>query len=151
MDRPKRPGMTKAELMERLAAALAQLWKIPHEHQKLMTAEQVISLGEVDHGVHHAIGGQHVHHNYTWRQILDHREKTAKIDIPQIYKTDRISTEQEAFRSRLLAKAGQIADAPTVAREKPKGKIQSRGFQMRPEGQRHNWGSRKMPGKKTKT
>lgn len=150
MDRPKRPSMTKAELMERLAAALAQLWKIPHEHQKLMTAEQVISLGECDHNIHHAIGGPHRHWNYYWRLILNHREKTHTIDRPQIRKTDRISAEQEAFRSRLLAKAGQIEDAPTVTREKPKGKIQSRGFQKRPEGQKPNWGSRKMSGKKTR-
>ena len=143
MDRPKRPSMTKAELMERLAAALAQLWGIPHEHQKLMTAEQVISLGQVDHGIHHAIGGKHVHHNYTWRQILDHREKTAKVDIPQIYKTDRISESQAEFQRKMLAKTGQDGPEPEV-KKKPKAKIQSRGFQKRPEGQKHNWGSQKF-------
>jgi len=148
VDRPKRPGMTKAELMERLAAALAQLWKIPHEHQKLMTAEQVISLGEVDHGIHHAIGGEHVHHNYTWRQILDHREKTHTLDRPQIRKTDRISADQAAFQNRLLAKSGQAPETPAAAPRKAKGKIQSRGFQKRPEGQKHNWGSRKLATKR---
>lgn len=148
MDRPKRPSMTKSELMERLAAALAQLWEIPHEHQKLMTAEQVISLGECDHNIHHAIGGPHRHWNYYWRQILNHREKTHTIDRPQIRKTDRISESQAEFQRKMLAKTGQDEPERKVEK-KPKAKIQSRGFQKRPEGQKHNWGSRKLPRGKT--
>jgi hypothetical protein len=97
----KRPSMTKKELTERLAAALGQLFEIPYDHRKGMTAEQVISLCQCDHGIHHAIGGPHTHWNYTWRQILEHREKTHKIDRPQIRKTQRLTEAHLEFQRRL--------------------------------------------------
>jgi hypothetical protein len=132
--------MTKAELTERLAAALAQLWEIPHEHRKLMTAEQVISLGQPDHNIHAAIGGPHVHWNYTWRLTRNHREKTHAVDRPQIAKTDRLEDAHKAFQARVLAKSGQEAPAPV--KTKPKVKIRSRGFQKAPEGHKH-WGNKR--------
>jgi hypothetical protein len=125
---------------EELACALVHLLGIPREHAKNMTAEQVRSLVQFDHVVHHAIGGEHVHHNLTPRQILDHREKTHTIDRPQIRKTDRIGDKEAAFQARVLAKSGQ--EAPAAPKTKPKVKIKSRGFQKPPEGHKHKWGSR---------
>lgn len=98
---PKRPSMTKAELEERLAAALAQLWGIPYETRKTMTAQQIIGMGQCDHGIHHAIGGPNVHWNYTWLLTPEHREKTSKVDVPQIAKTKRIIKKQAAHEARI--------------------------------------------------
>lgn len=121
----KRPGMTKKELTERLAAALGQLFEIPYEHRKLLTAEQIISLAQCDHGIHHAIGGAHEHWNYTWRQILDHREKTHKIDRPQIRKTQRLSEAHVEFQRRLARKTD-----PTDGQEdaRPRSRIGGRSM-----------------------
>jgi hypothetical protein len=139
-ERPPRPSRTKQVIEEELACALVHLLGIPREHAKNMTAEQVRSLVQFDHVVHHAIGGEHVHHNLTPRQILDHREKTHTIDRPQIRKTDRIGDKEAAFQARVLAKSGQ--DAPAPVKTKPKVKIKSRGFQKPPEGHKHKWGHR---------
>lgn len=54
----------------------------------------------------------------------DHREQTAKVDIPRIAKMRRISKSETAFRARLLAKA--IGDDPP--RDVKRSRIQSRGF-----------------------
>lgn len=140
-ERPPRSSRTKKVIEEELACALVHLLGIPREHAKLMTAEQVRSLVEFDHIVHHAIGGKTVHHNLTPRQILDHREKTHTIDRPQIRKTDRISDEEAAFRARMLAKSGQ--DAPEPMKTKPKAKIRSQGFRKPPPGHKYNWGSKR--------
>jgi hypothetical protein len=137
-----RPSRTKAVIEEELACALVHLLGIPREHAKLMTAGQVRSLVEFDHIVHHAIGGEHVHHNLTPRQILDHREKTHKIDRPQIRKTQRLSAEQEAFRKRLERKTD-----PTVAQEiQPPSRFQSRPL----AGTKQSGMKRRMDGKVVK-
>lgn len=143
----RRPGETKAQLREKLAAVLRDLMvdvdgklerAIPYDDAKKMTADQVISLFNFDHGIHHAIGGQDVHWNYTARMIKQHREKTAKVDRPQIEKTKRIvkaTREYEAARNRM----GD--DLPEPTREpKPKVKMRSRGFGKAPPGSRFDWG-----------
>lgn len=146
MKAPPRPSRTKAVIEEELACALVHLLGIPREHAKLMTAAQVRSLVEFDHVVHHTIGGPRVHWNLTPRQILDHRDKTNRIDKPQIAKTKRITAEQAAFQARLLAKDGQTA--PPAPKPRPKAKIRSQGFRKPPEGHVHKWGSRKLNGGK---
>lgn len=132
--RKPRPGETKAHLREKLAAVLRDLMvevdgklvrAIPYEDAKKMTADQVISLFQFDHGIHHAIDGEHIHWNYTARMIAEHRIKTSKIDRPQIDKTKRIVEEQDAFRARMLAKSTGEQSRPAT----PKAKLQSRGFQ----------------------
>ena len=142
---PPRPARTKAVIEEELAACLSIIAGIPHEHQLLMTAQQVRSLFQFDHAVHHAIGGQVVHYNLTPRLILDHRGKTNKIDKPQIAKTKRIAPEHEAFRRRLLAKAGQNDPSEPVP-SKPKSKMRSRGFAKFPKGILQSRGHRKFNG-----
>lgn len=133
---------------EELAAALRELavlrgerleHALTYEEAKLMTADQVISLFQRDHGIHHSIGGTDDHWNLTWRFIGEHRKKTNKIDKPRIAKTKRGSKAEEDFRRRVLSKSGQTPDqdAPASSRHKSKArwpqsrKIQSRPFQTR--------------------
>jgi hypothetical protein len=104
---------------------------------------------QFDHGIHHAIGGDAKHWNFTPRRILAHREKTHKVDRPQISKTDRITESQAEFQRKMLAKSGR-EEAEPETKPKPKGKIQSRGFQKRPDGMKYNWGGKKLSGKRTR-
>lgn len=139
-------------MLEKLASALAHMMievdgklerAIPYDDAKRMTSQEVCSLFQFDHGIHEAIDGPTEHWNLTPRLIAEHRRKTAKVDRPQISKTDRIEGDHEAFRRKMLAKAGQ-SDAPHVAENstKPKRKIRSRGFVKRPEGHKYKWGKR---------
>jgi hypothetical protein len=137
-----RPSRTKSVIEEELACCIAALLGIPHEHQKRLTAQDVRALVQFDHAIHHAIGGGAVFHNLTMRTIADHREKTAKIDIPQIAKTKRLSAEQEAFRKRLERKTD-----PTVAQEiQPPSRFRSRPL----AGTKQSGMKRRMDGKVVK-
>ena len=114
-------------LREKLAAALAVIAGVPFEDRKRMHADQIISLFHFDHDpIPHAapFNGQPVHWNCTPRLIKDHREKTAKDDVPMIARVRRVAPKHEEFRRRMLAKAGQ-AEAPP----KPKSRMKSSGFQ----------------------
>jgi hypothetical protein len=110
--RKKIPDRTK------LAATLCQMLRpneagdlvpiIDYESAKQMTEAQILSLFHFDHyptPVNQ--GGQDVHHNLVPRPILEHRKKTATVDVPMAAKAARLSAEQEEFRRRMLAKAGQ--------------------------------------------
>lgn len=132
-----RPSETKAILKEQIASLIAALFGIPHEHAKLMTAEQVRSLIHFDHNIHHVIGGPYVHWNVTPRLVKGHREKTAKVDRPQIAKTDRITKATEEFRSRILSKTGNVAQ--TVAETKTIKRIRSGKMRSLPDGFKRNW------------
>ena len=134
-----RPSRTKTVIEEELACALVHLLGIPREHAKLMTAGQVRSLVEFDHVVHHAIDGKLVHHNLTPRQILDHREKTHKIDRPQIRKTQRLSEAQEEFRRRLERKTNpgdteETTTPPSRFRSRPLAGTKQSGLKRRMDG-----------------
>lgn len=99
--------MRKAvSLKSKLAAALRELAEIPMDHARQMTADQVISLFQFNHILLHR-DHQHEpwvddHWNIEPLLIKAHRERTAKIDVPQIAKTKRISQAHEEFRARLL-------------------------------------------------
>lgn len=81
---------------------------IDHASAKAMTEDQVLSVFAWDHyPVAVNQGGKDVHHNLVPRPIIEHRKKTAEVDIPAAAKSARLSEEQEAFRRRMLAKAGQ--------------------------------------------
>jgi hypothetical protein len=89
---------------------------ISHEHAKLMSAEQILSLFQFDHWpIRHEAGGPLEPWNLTPRMIPEHRIKTAKIDIPEAAKIKRIKPAEEAFRARWLAKTD-----PSVETEKPR-------------------------------
>lgn len=111
---------------------------IPPEHAQHMTAREVISLFHFDHNIPHALGGSDAHHNLVPRPLMEHRHKTATVDVPAIARTKRISEKHEAFRRRVLAKTGQEGEAETVS--KPKRKWPSRPF---PKAERRQaWGKR---------
>ena len=117
---------------ETMAASLiCQLLAIPHEHAKLMSAAQVISLVHRDHypvrrddGLKLGMTVAEVDHhsNITIRPIMEHREKTAKIDIPQIAKSKRLRAAQAALATFLAT--GEKPPLPK-RRSRP---IQSKGF-----------------------
>ncbi len=99
--------MRKAvSLKAKLAAALRELAEIPMDHARQMTADQVISLFQFNHILLHR---DHKHEPWVddhWNieplLIKAHRERTAKIDVPQMRKSDRIHQAHEEFRARLL-------------------------------------------------
>jgi hypothetical protein len=92
-------------LSVKLAAALLMMRDesgerlICHEHAKEMSAEQIMSLFVWDHHpVPYAEGGPDAPWNLTPRLISGHREKTAKIDVPQIAKGKRIRKKEAEHR-----------------------------------------------------
>jgi hypothetical protein len=112
---------------------------ISHEDAKKLTEDQVLSLANFDHVIHHSIGGPDTHWNLVARPILEHREKTAKVDTPQIAKTKRITAKEHAFRDKLLRKKGQgevdlddqSSHNPTRKQWPGGRKLQSRPFPKR--------------------
>lgn len=110
-------------LKTKLAAAICQLF-LTHEEAEALSEDQVLSLVQWDHfPIPHAHDGPDTHYNLMAVLIPAHREKTAKVDIPQIAKTKRISREHEEFRKLLLI--------PRDERPVRKSRLQSRGFQRR--------------------
>lgn len=110
----------------KLAAALRELAQIPHAHAKLMTADDLISLFQWHHIEYHADSANDAHYNLDPLLIKAHRERTAKIDIPQIAKTKRITKDQAAFRARILT--------PRDQRPPKQSRWGSRPFQKRKKG-----------------
>jgi hypothetical protein len=92
---------------------------IDREAAKEMTPEMIISLFHFDHHpIPKAFGGTDHPTNLTPRPIMEHRIKTAKIDVPQIAKTARISAAHQAFQRKLLARqTGE--EAEEAPRRKP--------------------------------
>jgi hypothetical protein len=75
---------------------------IPHEDAKQMTADQIISLFAFDHyPIRKADGGPDEPWNLEPRMIVPHREKTAKIDVPQMAKSKRIRRKEATHRERI--------------------------------------------------
>jgi hypothetical protein len=107
----------------KLAAALLQTdagqHYIPYLHSKLMTADQIISLFQLDHyPIRHADGGTDEPWNLTWLWIGEHREKT-KRDVKEMAKTKRI---------HLREWRGQYHKSLAANIARPKRKIPSRPF-----------------------
>ncbi len=118
MTRPrKRPTLT-----EKLASALCQMVRfdetgravpvISHEESKRLSPEQIIGRFDFDHAVvPHAEGGGNEPWNLVPRLRSEHREKTAKVDVPRIAKSKRLRAAQAAFTEVMEAKAGR-AETP---------------------------------------
>jgi hypothetical protein len=107
------------------------------EVMKLMTPEQICSLFQYDHGIHHAIDGSMHPTNLTPRLIQVHRVKTVA-DRKLIDKTKRVSrahAEHQAKRAvggTLAEVIEKIAPKPKPKMRWPQGrKLQSRPFQKR--------------------
>jgi hypothetical protein len=108
-----------------LASALLALGHIPHEHAKLMTAAQIISLYQFDHyPIRKVDGGQDEPWNLRPLGIMAHREKTGR-DITELRKADRLAKARAAL-AYVLATGKKPPEAP-------KRKIPSRPF---PKGHR---------------
>lgn len=132
-------------LKVKLASALLQLREatgeplIPYEYAKQMTAEQIMSLFQWDHGILHAVEPIDEPWNLTPRLIRPHREKSRK-DTSTVAHVLNVATSQAIHEARMASKAGDyagaaaiLATAPKPGRLKPRRKIQSRPFQ---KGQR---------------
>lgn len=93
-------------LIDKLAACVRELFQIPYEHAKQMSAEQILSLVQWQHIHYHAQNSDETwvdaHWNIEPMLIAPHKEVTAKKDIPQIAKTKRIEREFEEFRRRMM-------------------------------------------------
>lgn len=110
-------------LKTKLAAAIATMF-LTHDEAKALSEDQVLSLVAWDHDpIPHVHDGPDVHWNLVPRLIPGHREKTAKIDIPVIAKTKRISKEHLDFQRRMLT--------PREDREPKKSRWPSRPFSKR--------------------
>jgi hypothetical protein len=112
---------------EKIAALLLMYWDatgepIPFEIAQQMTASQICSLVQWDHAVYHTWGGSTHPTNLTPRLILDHREKTAKRDVPAIAKVRRAAPKQP--EPAPAAPAWLEPPRP----ERPKRKMRGQGF-----------------------
>lgn len=142
-----RSNRSHVSLRTKLAAVLRDLAverngrlerALSYEEAKALTDDQILSLFQWDHGIHHAIGGTIQHWNLTARFIAEHRAKTAKIDIPMLAKADRISDAHQEFRRKMLEKSGrqtgQEIGQPKRKKAWPQGqKLRSRPFQKKRE------------------
>ena len=104
-------------LKTKLASALLMLTGpdgrdiIPYADSKRMSADQIISLFAFDHWpIRKADGGTDHPSNLTPRLIAAHREKTAKVDVPEMAKSKRIRRKEEAHSARMGASTDSFAD-----------------------------------------
>lgn len=119
-------------LTEKLASTLIIVGEIPHRDAQQMTAAQINSLFDFDHyPIRRNDGGSNHPSNLVPRYKLAHREKTAKIDKPQMAKADRLNKAQQETRRRLLMKS---SDEPRLQPRWGSRKLQSRPFQKRRAG-----------------
>lgn len=80
-----------------------------------MSEGHVLSLVQWDHYPRRkSEGGTDDFFNLVPRAILEHREKTAKIDIPEIAKNKRLDEEHREFQRRILLKgSGEPSKPPS--------------------------------------
>ena len=120
--------MTRAHipLQTKLASALLALGHIPFEDAKLMSAGMICSLYHFDHDpIPKAEGGPDEPWNLSPRLITQHREKTAKVDVPGIAKRKRVAAKHSQHRAKVEAKlTGDVVSEP----RRRSRKLQSRGF-----------------------
>lgn len=120
-------------LTTKLAAAICELLAIPHEHAKLMSEDQVLSLVQWDHyPIRKADGGEDKHYNIVPKTIMAHREKTSEIDVPQIAKAKRIRANGALHEAALASKAGNYQLAAQILATAPKPKHPGRKISSRP-------------------
>lgn len=122
-------------LKTKLCSALCQLVRyddvnacfvkiIPHDRAKAMTEDEILAVFEWQHyPIPKAHDGPDSHWNIEPMVKAEHREVTAKTDIPRIAKSKRIVRANDAFSIRLLAK--------DRGEPKPKSKWPSRKLQSR--------------------
>lgn len=101
-------------LKVKLAAALLTIMRpdefdnvlvpvIPHTEAKTLTADQIISRFEFDHfPISKWLDGPDEPWNLVPRPKKEHRQKTAKVDVPAAAKSKRIRKQEDEFRRRML-------------------------------------------------
>lgn len=117
----------------KLAAALLALGHVPHEHAKLMTADQIISLYHFDHNILHALDPIDEPWNLAPVLIAPHRQKSRK-DTGIVAKVRRVEPAWREFNRRMAEKTGQAPRTPA----KPKSRWGSR-----PLRSQSRWSKRK--------
>lgn len=101
-------------LKTKLAAALLALGDIPYDDAKQMTADQIVSLYQFDHGILHAIDPIDEPWNLTPRLIAPHRAKSRR-DMSAVAKVRRLEPDAIEFRRKVLAR-------PCGQKRQPTGK-----------------------------
>lgn len=97
---------------------------ISHDEAKRLTEDEIISRFDFHHHpIPKAHGGPDVHWNLEPMPRAEHREITAKIDVPRIAKGKRIQRANDEHVRRLLAKD---RGEPKAQSRWPKRKLQSR-------------------------
>ena len=111
---------------KKYASALLALGDIPYGHAREMTADQMISLYHVDHGILHETENENVDQwwNLTPRLISAHRLKT-KADAKIIAKSRRLRAK---YMPNDLTEAGLTEIVKRMPRVNITRKITSRGF-----------------------
>lgn len=137
VERPEASKRRDPNLKDKLASALLELaWlrgdPVPIEHAQQMSAEQICSLFEWDHAHRVNDGGSNHPLNITPRFPGDHGKKTAKFDVPQIRKGQRLAATHDEHRAKMQAKLLAPTE-PTDDRRKGKRQWQSRKW---PEGRK---------------
>lgn len=106
-------------LKTKLAAAISTMF-LSHDEAKALSEDQVLSLVTWDHDpIPHAHDGPDTHYNLVPRLIPGHREKTAKVDVPQIAKTRRITKAHEDFQRRILTPRDERPSKPSRWASRP--------------------------------
>jgi hypothetical protein len=115
---------------DKLAAALLKIrmgveggnWLIPEPLRTEGTSAEICASVDFDHARRHAEGGSIEPQNLFPMMRADHREKSRK-DTTEVAKGKRIGKKEEAFRNKLLAKAGaEIAIVEKASRPIPGSK-----------------------------
>ena len=113
-------------LKTKLAAAIGALF-FTYDERKELSEDQILSLIQWDHDpIPHTppYNGTDDHFNLVPLLIGEHREKTAKFDVPRIAKGRRVSQAEQEFRNRLLTPREERTEKKSNF---PKGrKMQSR-------------------------
>jgi hypothetical protein len=86
------------------AAALLALGHIPYEHAKAMSEKEFLALYEWHHGIPRAEDGPDAFWNLTPLLRWEHRERTAKLDVPRIAKNKRVSAKHARHLERMKQK-----------------------------------------------
>jgi hypothetical protein len=115
-------------LSVKLAACLLEILRLKGKpidmaRAKTMSAQEIISLFDFNHIVLHANGGPADPWNLEPLLRAEHRERTARIDIPAAAKARRIESKHQAFREQILRKT-----LPSNEGEKPKRPWPKRSF-----------------------
>jgi hypothetical protein len=128
MTKARRKDPTKDEKLAACLLMIADLQGkgIDFKHAQQMHPEQIISLFQFDHARRVTDGGSNHPTNLTPRFRRAHMDKTAKFDVPQIRKGDRIregeAEHHEKMRRKLLAPTPSEDDNPPANKKSRWGK-----------------------------